>query len=105
MGIVGEEGRNHHMRIHQNLANHLSFGEKRNLGSSSIVLRSSTNGLGKNEMKKEGERKFKKKSLSTDILTVIFKISAVMTVMDSHFHRFFKYRDRYDRYIVTNVMV
>ena len=56
-GIVVEEGRNHHMRICQNLANHSSFGEKRSFGSSSVVLRSSTNGLEKKEMKKEEKRK------------------------------------------------
>lgn len=54
--------------------------KKRNLGSSSSTLESSTNDLVK-KWKKEGERKFLKKSLST----VIFKILAIM--------------DRYDRYI------
>ena len=51
--IVVEEGRSLHMRIHQNLANHLSFCEKRGLGSSSTILGSPANGLGKKEKGKE----------------------------------------------------
>ena len=54
--IVVEEGRSLHMRIHQNLTNYLSFGEKRGLGSSSTVLRRFTNGLGKKEAKENKKK-------------------------------------------------
>ena len=86
-GVVVEERRRLHMRIYQNLTNQLNFGEKRSLRSSFIVSRSSINGFGK----KEGGKITNKKQSLADILTVIFQISVVMTVMDSIFSLFLYY--------------
>lgn len=69
------------MRIHQNLSNNSSFGENRSLESFSIISGSSTNILGNKEVKGRIGKRIKKKSLSTDILTIIFKITVIKTVI------------------------
>lgn len=93
---MAEEGRIHHMRIHQNLTNQLNFDlkKKKILGSSSIMLRSFTNGLGNKKTKKE-ERIYFFKSSATNIFTNVIK---VLAVMDQFFLN-------HDRYIVNNVTV
>ena len=55
--IVVEKGRSLHMTTHQNLANHLSFGEKTGSGSSSTILEISTNVLEKIEVKERRRTK------------------------------------------------
>ena len=87
MDIVVEDGRSLHMIIHQNLANQLTFGEKRGFKKSSTISRSSTNELEKKEvkeMRKKRERTvFNKKSL----------------------HRYFDCYDRYFHLLFQTVTV